>query len=255
MTSLATDSPVLEGAGEEEVWKKGNRGGKRSVTHLSNAQLARKRANDREAQRQIRQRNKDRICRLESKIAQLEEREQCWGEKVRELQEIARQEYLTRLRLEEENKMLLLQMGQGPQQAPRRGDVVQPVQQHAVQHSVRREPQRQDNHVFSVVQDDVLIAPQKIEQDCVPDTSSGIPASTYAPAYQIFSTVITFDDPKVSQQLYTATTNPKWDRPEVFERTPQSFIKPDPASAHFELVMVQQPARYNYSPVNSTTLY
>jgi len=45
----------------EEPRKKGARGGKRSVAHLSKAQLARKRANDREAQRNIRQRTKEHI--------------------------------------------------------------------------------------------------------------------------------------------------------------------------------------------------
>jgi hypothetical protein len=51
----------------------GARGGKRSVTHLSKAQLARKRANDREAQRNIRQRTKEHIENLEKKVKELEE--------------------------------------------------------------------------------------------------------------------------------------------------------------------------------------
>lgn len=50
----------------------GARGGKRSVTHLSKAQLARKRANDREAQRNIRQRTKEHIENLEQKVKELE---------------------------------------------------------------------------------------------------------------------------------------------------------------------------------------
>lgn len=50
----------------------GARGGKRSVTHLSKAQLARKRANDREAQRNIRQRTKEHIENLERKVQELE---------------------------------------------------------------------------------------------------------------------------------------------------------------------------------------
>jgi hypothetical protein len=57
---------------EEEPRKKGSRGGKRSVTHLSKAQLARKRANDREAQRNIRQRTKEHIENLERKVKELE---------------------------------------------------------------------------------------------------------------------------------------------------------------------------------------
>ena len=51
----------------------GSRGGKRSVTHLSKAQLERKRANDREAQRNIRQRTKEHIESLEAKVKELEQ--------------------------------------------------------------------------------------------------------------------------------------------------------------------------------------
>ena len=43
------------------------------MTHLSKAQLARKRANDREAQRNIRQRTKEHIENLERKVKELEE--------------------------------------------------------------------------------------------------------------------------------------------------------------------------------------
>jgi hypothetical protein len=50
----------------------GARDGKRSVTQLSKAQLARKRANDREAQRNIRQRTKEHIESLEKKVEELE---------------------------------------------------------------------------------------------------------------------------------------------------------------------------------------
>merc|ERR1711981_634007 len=57
----------------EEPRKKCSRGGKRSVTHLSKAQLARKRANDREAQRNIRQRTKEHIENLERKVKELEQ--------------------------------------------------------------------------------------------------------------------------------------------------------------------------------------
>jgi hypothetical protein len=46
---------------------------KRSVSSLSATQLERKRANDREAQRLIRQRTKDRIDSLEQEIADLKE--------------------------------------------------------------------------------------------------------------------------------------------------------------------------------------
>lgn len=51
--------------------KRASRAGTRSVTTLSAAQLERKRANDREAQRAIRQRTKDHIESLERRINEL----------------------------------------------------------------------------------------------------------------------------------------------------------------------------------------
>lgn len=51
--------------------KRASRAGQRSVTTLSAAQLERKRANDREAQRAIRQRTKGHIDGLEQRIADL----------------------------------------------------------------------------------------------------------------------------------------------------------------------------------------
>lgn len=51
--------------------KRASRAGTRSVTTLSAAQLERKRANDREAQRAIRQRTKDHIDSLERNINDL----------------------------------------------------------------------------------------------------------------------------------------------------------------------------------------
>ncbi|KAG9237088.1 hypothetical protein BJ875DRAFT_438755 [Amylocarpus encephaloides] len=52
----------------DEPRKKGARGGKRSVTHLSDDQLTRKRANDREAQRNIRRRTRERLEYLETNV-------------------------------------------------------------------------------------------------------------------------------------------------------------------------------------------
>ncbi|EKD21793.1 hypothetical protein MBM_00906 [Drepanopeziza brunnea f. sp. 'multigermtubi' MB_m1] len=75
MTSASTNSNSPIPTDVEEPRKKvaGSRGGKRSVTHLSKAQLARKRANDREAQRNIRQRTKEHIENLERKVKELEQ--------------------------------------------------------------------------------------------------------------------------------------------------------------------------------------
>jgi hypothetical protein len=74
-------SPSHEGYSSGSDSKKSNsmpgakrrpsRAGTRSVTTLTAAQLERKRANDREAQRAIRQRTKDHIESLERRIAEL----------------------------------------------------------------------------------------------------------------------------------------------------------------------------------------
>ncbi|CAG8975273.1 hypothetical protein HYALB_00007974 [Hymenoscyphus albidus] len=72
---------ATEGAGDSsnsnssktEPRRRASRAGTRSVATLTEAQLARKRANDREAQRSIRQRTKDRIERLEQRIKDLTE--------------------------------------------------------------------------------------------------------------------------------------------------------------------------------------
>ena len=56
--------------------KRESRAGTRSVSTLSAAQLERKRANDREAQRTIRQRNREHIESLERQVAQLTARKE-----------------------------------------------------------------------------------------------------------------------------------------------------------------------------------
>ncbi|KAH8586997.1 hypothetical protein B0O99DRAFT_40589 [Bisporella sp. PMI_857] len=69
-SACSSRSPAAEDL--EQPRKKGARGGKRAVTHLSKAQLARKRANDREAQRNIRARIKAHIETLKKRVEELE---------------------------------------------------------------------------------------------------------------------------------------------------------------------------------------
>ncbi|KAH6667468.1 hypothetical protein B0J14DRAFT_676540 [Halenospora varia] len=71
MSSTSSNSPVPMQV--EEPRKNGFRGEKRLVTHLSKAQLARKRASDRKTQRNIRQRTKEHIENLERKVKELED--------------------------------------------------------------------------------------------------------------------------------------------------------------------------------------
>lgn len=66
--SSDTDSRKTSGSSSK---KRASRAGTRSVSTLSAAQLERKRANDREAQRAIRQRTKDHIDSLERTVSEL----------------------------------------------------------------------------------------------------------------------------------------------------------------------------------------
>lgn len=75
--SSGSEQPKKSGTSK----KRASRAGTRSVSTLSAAQLERKRANDREAQRAIRQRTKDHIDSLENTISDLR-RSQDANEKV-----------------------------------------------------------------------------------------------------------------------------------------------------------------------------
>lgn len=78
--------------------KRESRAGTRKVTSLSAEQLERKRANDREAQRTIRQRTKEHIESLEHQVAELTAKYQRYDDVVR--QNSALQDEIKRLRHE-----------------------------------------------------------------------------------------------------------------------------------------------------------
>jgi len=84
--------------------KRASRAGTRSVTTLSAAQLERKRANDREAQRAIRQRTKDHIENLERSVSDLRGSQEA-NEKLVAVTQQRNQE------LEEENAFLRSRLG------------------------------------------------------------------------------------------------------------------------------------------------
>jgi len=84
--------------GSSNSRKRASRAGTRSVSTLSAAQLERKRANDREAQRAIRARTKEHIEKLERKIAELSNLD---GRNEQLLSALKRNK-----ELEEENQML-----------------------------------------------------------------------------------------------------------------------------------------------------
>lgn len=230
----------------EDPKKKGGRGGKRSVTHLSKAQLQRKRANDREAQRSIRKRNKEHVSYLESRIALLVEKEAGYRTKVGELEDELRLESLERVKLEAEIRLLRAQLGQG-----QHATVQQQQQQHAVQHAVQHVVQhtvQQDQRVSLVPPDEAMV-PLKFEQEWVPSPVDDHPVSTFPPTEQIFPVTMAFEDPEAAQQLYASTTVPVWDGTVGFEQVSHALMKTQPAWAPFQLP-VTQPDRYNYSPVN-----
>ena len=70
-TSIGGGSAVANSQQPGSVRKRASRAGTRSVSTLSAAQLERKRANDREAQRAIRARTKEHIEKLERRIHEL----------------------------------------------------------------------------------------------------------------------------------------------------------------------------------------
>ncbi|KAL9066143.1 MAG: hypothetical protein Q9157_007243 [Trypethelium eluteriae] len=79
--------------------KRASRAGTRSVTTLTAAQLERKRANDREAQRAIRQRTKDHIENLERRIEELTSNQGITEKLIQRNKELENENALLRSRL------------------------------------------------------------------------------------------------------------------------------------------------------------
>jgi hypothetical protein len=86
--------------------------GTRSVNTLSDAQLERKRANDREAQRIIRQRTKEHIETLERQVAELSEQKEQLNKALQHNSELEAQ--IAVLQRQVEDMALLLQYRQSP---------------------------------------------------------------------------------------------------------------------------------------------
>lgn len=102
--ATATSSNAVANAASHASRKRASRAGTRSVSTLSAAQLERKRANDREAQRAIRQRTKEHIERLERKLQEVSHS----GEPSRDLDD-AREKIRY---LEDENRLLKQRLGE-----------------------------------------------------------------------------------------------------------------------------------------------
>lgn len=204
---------------EEVPRKKGARGGKRSVTHLSKAQLARKRANDREAQRNIRQRTKEHIESLERKVLELEgggrsnEMERALQRKVMELEELveglkarlARQQTIPSAPIEHPDPEM-------PDGVLRRQEPWMPVTQ--------TEPR-----VWSSTPLQHHITTPQIVGELVTDQRFPVEDQVYSARSS------SFDSTEDAQQLYSATMTPVWD--ESASLGQNSGLKPIPSWTPF----------------------
>ncbi|TVY75865.1 hypothetical protein LSUE1_G006077 [Lachnellula suecica] len=205
-STRSSTSPAAMEAIEEEPRKKGSRGGKRSVTHLSKAQLARKRANDREAQRNIRQRTKEHIENLEKKVKELEDHNRSSSMD----------------RVVKRNKELEAEVANLRAQ----------IASHA---HAQASPISPDG--ITVEMPDDLSIPRKGSLDWAPDpcawppshipaldsqadipVSNGAYTSNPSQIYPTAATAMGYDneETEASQQLYTPTAIPVWEDPTVF---------------------------------------
>lgn len=103
-TSYSSESELKTSTSGSSAKRRPSRAGTRSVSSLTPAQLERKRANDREAQRAIRQRTKDHIENLERKIAELTAGDDTSSKLMHALHRVEK--------LEQENAMLRSRLGQ-----------------------------------------------------------------------------------------------------------------------------------------------
>lgn len=228
----------------------GSRGGKRSVTHLSKAQLARKRANDREAQRNIRQRTKEHIENLERKVKELEEQ----GGRSSSMERVLKRNK----ELEDEVEKLRAQI--------------------SASHTSTPPPQ-----TIPDIPEELLI-PQKVTLNWMPESASctwpqsvppnipalnsanteipvsraGYPSTEPTPATVVGVSTVTPDmyrptsstmayDEEASQILYTPNAIPIWEDPIVFgqqHETSTSVSKPVPQWAPFHPAF-NQPSRFS----------
>jgi hypothetical protein len=116
---------------------------------------------------------------------------------------------------------------------------------------------QQDQQILpaSLVQQDDALVSLKFGQEWVSTTVDSLPASTFPPTGQIFPVTMAFEDPEASQQLYVPTTVPIWEDATGLEQATQALMKTQPAWPPYQLSM-NQPTRYNYSPVsNSPAVY
>ncbi|KAG9242121.1 hypothetical protein BJ878DRAFT_517102 [Calycina marina] len=258
ISARSSHSPIMEEqeVEAEEPRKKGARGGKRSVTHLSKAQLERKRANDREAQRNIRQRTKEHIEYLQGQVKELKEHSQS-----------SSLEQALRRNKELENEVDQLR--------------AQLREQISLAQTSRRASQEHISHAPA----DILI-PQKTplgwipKQEQQPDSSwdhrssngsvSRIPripsnesqCSSYPVDNQVYPPETnSYDEVEDVQQVYPPASMPIWNDPMAFGANDQDFQKQNAIGwAPFQQAL-SQPSRFadlnpiGFSEVINTPTY
>lgn len=262
MTSTSSNSPMPM---EEEPRKKGisyhlrfticqiltstgSRGGKRSVTHLSKAQLARKRANDREAQRNIRQRTKEHIENLERKVKELEQ-----GSRSSSMERVLKRNK----ELEDEVEKLRAQISTSHTSTPLSQTIPDIPEELLIPQKVTLDwmpesascntwPQSVPPTIPALDNANAEIPVSSATYPSTADpttttTASTGPAHIYPP-----TTTITAFEEEASQTLYTPSAIPIWEDPIVFGQpeTSTNLTKPVPRWAPFHPAF-SQPSRFS----------
>ncbi|KAH6672278.1 hypothetical protein B0J14DRAFT_483159 [Halenospora varia] len=218
---------------EEEPRKKGSRGGKRSVTHLSKAQLARKRANDREAQRNIRQRTKEHIENLEKKVKELEETNRS-----------ASMELVLKRNKELEVEVETLRAQIAAHANPVASDSIpsEIPEELLMQQKVSLEwiPEPQASAQWPGAVPSHL---QSMDSPEIP-VSNGAYNSQPTHVYPATTAPMGYESEDTdSKNIYSPTITPVWEDPMVFGNTSQAVSQPTPAWAPFHPAF-NQPSRF-----------
>ncbi|KAH8669629.1 hypothetical protein BGZ60DRAFT_375832 [Tricladium varicosporioides] len=229
-SARSSQSPA---AMEEEPRKKGSRGGKRSVTHLSKAQLARKRANDREAQRNIRQRTKEHIENLEKKVKELEETNRS-GSMERVLKR--------NKELEVEVEALRAQIAAHANPVASDSIPSEMPEELLMQQKVSLEwiPEPQASAQWPVTVSSHL---QSMDSPEIP-VSSGAYNSQPTHVYPAATAPMRYESEDAdSKNIFTPTATPVWEDPMAFGNTSQAVSQPTPTWAPFHTAF-NQPSRF-----------
>jgi hypothetical protein len=215
-------------------FRTGARGGKRSVTHLSKAQLARKRANDREAQRNIRQRTKEHIENLEKKVKELEENNRSGS-----MERILQRNKELEVEVEKLRAQIASQSGHIPSPIPTELSEDLMIPSRKANLDWVPEQSQPSGWQTSFVQ------PMDAHPHEVPVTESAYtsnPTQSFhnAPAQICYEQVV---EPEPTKAITTPIVTPVWEDPMVFGQTSQAIAQPTPAWTPFHPAF-DKPSRF-----------